>query len=152
MAMSENSVIIDSEGSVLAELTGDENRKTITLEEMSPYLPKAYVAIEDERFESHHGVDIKRTGKEILSFVTNFGKSTAGGGSTITQQVVKNVTQDKEDSGIEGVVRKLKEWVKAYQIEDVMSKDHSPDEKVEIASVEKFYDFLLHTLKNAPKK
>lgn len=123
LAMSENSVIIDSEGSVLAELTGDENRKTITLEEMSPYLPKAYVAIEDERFESHHGVDIKRTGKAILSFVTNFGKSTAGGGSTITQQVVKNVTQDKEDSGIEGVVRKLKEWVKAYQIEDVMSKD-----------------------------
>ena len=123
LVMSENSVIFDSEGNILAELTGDENRKTITLEEMSPYLPKAYVAIEDERFESHHGVDIKRTGKAILSFVTNFGKSTAGGGSTITQQVVKNVTQDKEDSGIEGVVRKLKEWVKAYQIEDVMSKD-----------------------------
>ena len=123
LVMSENSVIIDSEGNVLAELTGDENRKTITLEQMSPYLPNAYIAIEDERFESHHGVDIKRTGKAILSFITNLGKSTAGGGSTITQQVVKNVTQDKEDSGLEGVVRKLKEWVKAYQIEEVMSKD-----------------------------
>lgn len=123
LVLSQNSIILDSEGNVLAELTGDENRKTITLQEMTPYLPKAYVAIEDERFDTHHGVDIKRTGAAILSFVTNGGKSTAGGGSTITQQVVKNVTQDKEDSGIEGVIRKLKEWVKAYQIEDVMSKD-----------------------------
>ena len=59
----------------------------------------------------------------ILSFITNFGKSTAGGGSTITQQVVKNVTQDKQTKGMAGAVRKLKEWVKAYQIEEVMSKD-----------------------------
>lgn len=123
LVLDENSVIVDTDGNVLAELSGDENRKIITLEEMSPYLPKAYIAIEDERFRTHHGVDIKRTGAAILSFVTNGGKSTAGGGSTITQQVVKNVTKDDESTGIEGVVRKLKEWVKAYQIEEVMSKD-----------------------------
>jgi len=123
LVLDDNSVIIDAEGNVLAELSGDENRKIITLEEMSPYLPNAYIAIEDERFETHHGVDIKGTGRAILSFVTNFGKSTAGGGSTITQQVVKNVTQDKDSRGMAGVIRKLKEWVKAYQIEEVMSKD-----------------------------
>ena len=90
---------------------------------MSPYLPKAYIAIEDERFEKHHGVDIKRTGAAILSFITHGGKSTAGGGSTITQQLVKNITQDKESSGIDGVIRKLKEWAKAYQVENELSKD-----------------------------
>jgi len=123
LVLDENSIIVDTDGNVLAELSGDENRKIVTLNEMSPYLPKAYIAIEDERFKTHHGVDIKRTGAAILSFVTNGGKSTAGGGSTITQQVVKNVTKDDEATGIEGVIRKLKEWVKAYQIEDVMSKE-----------------------------
>ena len=87
LVLSENSTIYDAEGGVLAELNGDENRKIVTLEEMSPYLPKAYIAIEDERFEQHHGVDIKRTGAAILSFITHGGKSTAGGGSTITQQL-----------------------------------------------------------------
>ena len=91
LILKENSLIYDSDGNILAELNGDESRKIISLEEMSPYLPKAYVAIEDERFETHNGIDIKRTGKAILSFITNFGKSTEGGGSTITQQVVKNV-------------------------------------------------------------
>ena len=123
LIMKENSVIIDAQGNVLAELNGDESRKIITLEEMSPYLPKAYIAIEDERYEQHHGVDFKRTAAAILSFVTNGGKSTAGGGSTITQQLVKNVTQDKQSTGVEGVLRKLKEWAKAYQIEEVLSKD-----------------------------
>ncbi len=123
LIMKENSVIKDTDGNVLAELNGDESRKIITLEEMSPYLPKAYIAIEDERFEQHHGVDIKRTGAAVISFVTHGGKSTAGGGSTITQQVVKNVTQEKASSGAAGVIRKLKEWSKAYQIEKAMSKD-----------------------------
>lgn len=123
LIMKENSTIIDTDGNVLAELNGDESRKIITLEEMSPYLPKAYIAIEDERFEKHHGVDIKRTGAAVLSFITHGGKSTAGGGSTITQQVVKNVTQEKASSGINGVIRKVKEWVKAYKIEKAMSKD-----------------------------
>lgn len=123
LIMKENSIIVDTDGNILAELNGDESRKIITLEEMSPYLPKAYISIEDERFDKHHGVDIKRTGAAVVSFVTHGGKSTTGGGSTITQQVVKNVTQEKASSGIAGAIRKLKEWAKAYQIENVMSKD-----------------------------
>lgn len=123
LIMIENTVIVDSNENVLAELNGNESRKIITLDEMSPYLPKAYIAIEDERFYQHHGVDFKRTTAAVLSFVTHFGKSTAGGGSTITQQLVKNITQDKESSGIEGVLRKVKEWAKAYQIENELSKN-----------------------------
>jgi len=116
-----NSIIYDIEGNVIAELNGDENRKNITLAEMSPYLANAYVAIEDERFEKHNGVDILRTGKAIVTFVMNGGSSSFGG-STITQQLVKNITQDKEDEGMAGVTRKLKEWAKAYQIERLISK------------------------------
>lgn len=123
LVLDENSIIVDSDENTIAELSGDENRKIITLEEMSPYLTKAYIAIEDERFMTHHGVDIKGTGRAVLSFITNGGKSTAGGGSTITQQLVKNITQEKESTGLGGVTRKLKEWYRAYQIEDVLSKD-----------------------------
>lgn len=116
-----NSVILDDEGNVLAELSGDENRKIITLDQMNKYLPKAYIAIEDERFESHQGVDFKRTAAAILTYITNGGSSSFGG-STITQQVVKNITDDKEDTGIAGITRKVKEWAKAYQIERMLSK------------------------------
>ena len=116
LVLAENSVIVDSDRTIIAEISGDENRKIVTLEEMSPYLTKAYIAIEDERYEIHHGVDIKGTGRAILSFVTNGGKSTAGGGSTITQQLVKNITQEKDSRGLAGVTRKLKEWVRAYQV------------------------------------
>lgn len=122
LVMTENSIIVDTDGNTLAELNGDESRKIITLQDMSPYLPKAYIAIEDERFYEHHGVDLKRTAAAILSFITHGGKSTAGGGSTITQQVVKNVTKEKESSGIKGAMRKVKEWAKAYQVEESLSK------------------------------
>ena len=115
-----NSVIVDQNGAVIAELSGDEKRKIITLEDMAEYLPKAYVAMEDERFYQHSGVDIKRTAGAILN--TLLGDSSYGG-STITQQLVKNITQDDERSGIEGIMRKVREWAKAYQVERMISKD-----------------------------
>ncbi len=117
---SANSVIVDQNGAVIAELSGDEKRKIITLEDMAEYLPKAYVAMEDERFYQHHGVDIKRTAGAILQ--TLLGNSSYGG-STITQQLVKNITQDDERSGIAGIMRKVREWAKAYQVERMISKD-----------------------------
>ena len=115
-----NSVVVDQNGAVIAELSGDEKRKIITLEDMAEYLPKAYVAMEDERFYQHHGVDIKRTAGAILQTV--LGNSSYGG-STITQQLVKNLTQDDERSGIAGIMRKVREWAKAYQVERMISKD-----------------------------
>ena len=116
-----NSVIVDANGEVIANLSGDEKRKIISLEEMADYLPKAYVAIEDERFYSHHGVDWKRTAGAI--FNTVFRGSSSYGGSTITQQLVKNITKDDESSGLAGIYRKIREWAKAYQVERMISKD-----------------------------
>ena len=115
-----NSVVVDSNGGVIANLSGDEKRKVITLEDMADYLPKAYVAIEDERFYKHNGVDLKRTAGAILHTVTG---NSSYGGSTITQQLVKNITKDDESSGLAGIFRKVKEWAKAYQVERMISKD-----------------------------
>ena len=115
-----NTIILDKDGNEIANLSADEKRKTISISEMSEYLPKAYIAIEDKRFYSHNGVDIKRTAGAILGAVT--GKSSYGG-SSITQQLVKNITNDKARSGIAGVTRKVKEWAKAIQVERMISKD-----------------------------
>ena len=81
-------------------------------------LKNAYVAIEDERFYSHHGVDIKRTASAIFNYVIHFGSSSFGG-STITQQLVKNLTGDNTDS----IFRKVKEWWKAWLLETSLSKE-----------------------------
>ena len=117
-----NSAIADLDGNIIGTLSGDENRIIISKDEMSEYLPKAFISIEDERFESHHGVDVKRTLGATLSFFTNRGSSSYGG-STITQQVIKNLTGDKEDTGTAGALRKVKEMIKAYQLENIWSKD-----------------------------
>lgn len=119
-----SSVVKDEDGNVIASLAGDENRQIISMSEMPAYLPKAFVSIEDERFYKHHGVDILRTGKATLSYVIHLGKgSSSGGGSTITQQLVKNLTEEKDSSGLKGVVRKVKEMAKARQVEKMISKD-----------------------------
>ena len=119
-AGSSNTVVVDSEGNEIASLNVKEQRKTISLSEMPQYLPKAYIAIEDKRFYSHSGVDLKRTTGAILGAVVG---NSSYGGSSITQQLVKNITNDKQRSGLAGVTRKLKEWTKAVQIERMISKD-----------------------------
>lgn len=118
-----NSTVVDSDGNVLAVLSGKENRKILSKSEMGEYLPKAFVAIEDKRFYSHNGVDISRTGHAIISFIFNKGESSVGGGSTLTQQLVKNITNEKDDSGIKGATRKIKEMIRARQVEKILSKD-----------------------------
>ena len=117
-----NTMVYDAEGNVIAELSGKENRKIITLADMSEYLPKAFVAIEDERFYKHQGVDIKRTAAATFTYITNSGTSNFGG-STITQQLVKNITNEKQSIGTAGMQRKIKEMSRAYQIEKMITKD-----------------------------
>lgn len=117
-----NTVIVDEKGEIIATLNGDENREIISKDDMPEYLPLAFVAIEDERFFSHNGVDLKRTAAATLSFAIGGGESSFGG-STITQQLVKNITKDDDDSGMAGVFRKAKEISKAYQVENLISKD-----------------------------
>lgn len=117
LVIKDNSVVYDADGNQIAVLSAGEKRKVVGLDEMSKYLPKAYIAIEDERFYDHIGVDIKRTAAATINYVLK--GSSSFGGSTITQQVVKNITQDKEDTA----TRKVKEMVKAIQVEHFLSKD-----------------------------
>ena len=118
MTINENSIVLDTDGNTIATLGIERKNEKISLEEMPENLKNAYVAIEDERFYNHHGIDIKRTGGAILSYVVNFGSSSYGG-STITQQLVKNLTGDSTDS----ITRKVKEWWKAFILETALSKD-----------------------------
>ena len=117
----ENSVAKDIKGETIAVFSGDENRKIINLSEMSSYIPKAFVAIEDERFEEHGGVDIKRTASATIKWgLSKIGIGSANyGGSTITQQLVKNLTKEDERSS----TRKIKEMARAHYIEQELSKN-----------------------------
>ncbi len=118
MFLNENSVVVDTDGDIIATLGAEQKKLTVDFEDIPDNLVNAYVAIEDERFYSHHGIDIKRTGGAILSYITHFGNSSYGG-STITQQLVKNLTGDNSDS----ITRKVKEWWKAFLLECYYSKD-----------------------------
>ena len=118
-----NGAIKDKDGVVIATLSGDENRKIVTFDNMPTYLPKAFIAIEDKRFYEHSGVDLKRTLYATAMYAVNKGDSSAGGGSTITQQLVKNLMNDKDDAGAKGVERKIREMARAYNVEKILSKD-----------------------------
>ena len=118
MFLNENSVVVDTSGKVIATLGSEQKKLTVDFEDIPDNLVNAYVSIEDERFYSHHGIDIRRTGGAILSYITHFGNSSYGG-STITQQLVKNLTGDTTDS----ITRKVKEWWKAFLLESYYSKD-----------------------------
>ena len=93
-----------------------ENRIWTDLEDIPKYLQKAAIAIEDKRFEKHHGVDWRGTTRAIV--YTLFGKNVQGG-STITQQLVKNVTGDNEVT----VKRKITEIYRALELEKRYEKD-----------------------------
>ncbi len=109
--------ILDSKGNQLGTVSSGENRLMADYEELPKHVIDAVVAIEDERFWEHFGVDIKRTGAAIVTFVVNRGSSSFGG-STITQQLVKNVTADKETSW----KRKVREWYRAIMLEKNLEK------------------------------
>lgn len=98
----------------LARLHGEEDRVWVDLDDMSPYLKEAFIALEDTRFMKHHGVDWIRTFGVILK-PSNIGQ----GGSTITQQLIKNVTNNKEVT----IVRKYREILMALNLEENYNKD-----------------------------
>ena len=96
---------------------GTENREWVDYDEMPQYAKDAAVAVEDERFWSHHGVDWKSTTFAFANMFLGLSKNDRGG-STITQQLIKNVT--KEDA--HSVNRKLKEIFKALELEKKYTK------------------------------
>lgn len=104
----------DNNEKELTRLHGDENRIWINIEDMGEYLPKAFVAIEDKRFEKHHGVDWIRTGGVIVK-----PKNLGQGGSTITQQLIKNLTDEKQVT----IARKFNEILSALNLERYFEKD-----------------------------
>ncbi|HOJ09339.1 MAG TPA: PBP1A family penicillin-binding protein [Clostridiales bacterium] len=113
----ETSYIYDSKDNEIAMLTGslNQNREPVFYKDTPEYLRKAFIAIEDERFEKHPGIDFRRIASAILGIVTG---SSSHGGSTITQQVVRNITNKTKRS----VERKVQEWYLAIKLERVLEK------------------------------
>ncbi len=113
-----SSIILDKDGNEIQVLQAGENRIWVNYSDIPQNLINAVIAIEDERFYTHHGVDIKRTGAAILSYIFSGGDSDFGG-STITQQLVKNMKSDKEKSW----KRKIREWYRAVALETQIDKN-----------------------------
>ena len=112
------SSVFDSNKNVIAQIGVERNRDNINFLDIPDNLKNAYISIEDQRFYSHHGVDIKRTGAAILSYIVKRGSSSFGG-STITQQLVKNITGNDSNS----ISRKVREWYYALILELNFSKE-----------------------------
>jgi len=112
-----NIAILGVDGDVLAN-RGDTGGPAIRLAELPPYLPKAFIAIEDRRFYSHWGIDPMGIGRAIVANVTKRGGGMQGG-STLTQQLAKNLflTQERTFS------RKIQEAILALWLERRYSKD-----------------------------
>lgn len=108
--------IFDRNGKLLYEIYGDENRIPINIEDLPTYMLQATVSIEDKKFYSHHGLDIAGL---IRAGFNNFSTGSLQGGSTITQQLVKNALLTKDKT----LQRKLKEAVLAIMTEVLYSKD-----------------------------
>lgn len=117
-----STVFYDKDGKEIDTAHGGENRTLVSLTDVPDYLIDAFISIEDERFEEHNGIDIKRTAGAIFNWIKTGGKGTYGG-STITQQLIKNMTEDKASKGIEGVYRKIREWGRALMLERELTKD-----------------------------
>ena len=111
----------DSESGEMVEyeqLYDTENRIWVSSADIPEHLKNAFVAIEDERFYSHSGVDIKRFMGAAIQYITKKGNSSYGG-STITQQLIKNLTRDDEYS----IKRKIQEIYRAFNLERELSKE-----------------------------
>lgn len=98
------------------KLHGSSDRQWVSLDQIPENMRNAAIAIEDKRFRSHNGVDWLRTASAVKNLFTGGQQF---GGSTITQQLVKNVTQDDDVS----IKRKLQEIIRALELDAEYSKD-----------------------------
>ena len=110
------SFIYDCNGDLITAYHGSENRIWANFDEIPDQLAKAFVAVEDARFYTHNGIDIKRI---IGAFVSNLQNNSTQGGSTITQQLVKNKLLSTEQS----YKRKIQEAYLSVELEKKYSKD-----------------------------
>jgi len=111
------SYLMDSEGEVFARLHAGENRNPITLDQIPKNLQYATIAIEDERFYKHIGIDIKGIMRAVFVNISSMSKKQ--GASTITQQLARNAFLTREKTWD----RKIKEQMLAVQLERKFSKE-----------------------------
>ena len=111
-----NIAILSDDGSLIAN-RGDTGGPAVRLMELPPYLPKAFIAIEDKRFYSHAGVDPVGVSRAVLRDIT--GRGALEGGSTLTQQLAKNLFLTQERT----LSRKIQEAILAFWLERKYSKD-----------------------------
>ncbi|MBL4752087.1 MAG: penicillin-binding protein [Flavobacteriales bacterium] len=112
--------VFSSDGQLLGNYFR-ENRSNVLYEDLSPNLVNALIATEDVRFKDHSGVDFRGLGRVLIRTVIL--RQGTGGGSTISQQLAKNLFPRKELSKMELVIQKLKEWIIAAQLEKSYTKE-----------------------------
>jgi penicillin-binding protein 1A len=113
----QNTFVYAADGSLLGSIPAERNRQVVPLARVSPWMPKATVAIEDRRFYSHGGIDPQGIARAVWADA-QAGKVVQGG-STITQQLVRNLYISNERT----FKRKLKEACLAIKLNDAWSKD-----------------------------
>ena len=112
--------IISADGKILGTYHV-ENRSNVRYSELSHYMPEALISIEDERFTEHSGIDERALFRVAFGVLTGRKK---GGGSTITQQLAKNLFPRGENlSKPKLVLRKFQEWITATKLEHNYSKE-----------------------------
>jgi len=117
-ANAQNSVVLDINGNKIATLTNNQGRILIGSEDITPVMKEATVAIEDQRFYEHRGVDFMGIGRAVVQDVLHTGAQQ--GASTITEQFVKNALRAQ---GSRTIFQKLREAALAYQLERHWDKD-----------------------------
>ena len=117
---SSSSTIYDIEGNIIAEL-GAERRENVTYDDLPEVLVDAIIATEDSKYFQHSGVDLLRFGKAVIGQLA--GHSDAGGGSTLTMQIVKNTYNGTETRGIKGIIRKFSDiYMAVFKLEKSYTK------------------------------
>ena len=114
------SEVLSDDGQTLGYI-GLENRSNVTYDQISPNLINALIATEDVRFHRHSGIDIRSLGRVLFKTLVG-GNRSSGGGSTITQQLAKNLFPREHKSKVGTVFSKFKEWVVAVKLEHNYSK------------------------------
>ena len=121
LSLNEPSIVLDNEGNQMDLIHTDEVRFPLALEDMGQNIIDAFISIEDERFEKHKGVDYRRTIgvtiRDIVGQVT--GNRDMQGGSTLTQQMIKNTFLSREQK----YERKIKEIFMALHAEKMLTKE-----------------------------
>ena len=115
-SQAQTSFIYDRNKNLITEYKGTENRVLVSLDAIPRNLRNAFIAVEDARFYTHSGVDLKRI---VGAFVSNLSSSATQGGSTITQQLIKNTLLSSEQS----YKRKIQEAYLSLQLENRYTKD-----------------------------